>query len=187
MRSVNSPITDSHQALAALRRRAGLSVRKLAELSDVSAGMISFMERGRTSPSLVTLQKVLHALGTDLGTFFAGGSQDQSGPVYPRERMKSAQDAHRSYAFVFPRRDDIALQMMDETLRPGRKPEFETLACDVGGYVLAGTLRLEIGGEPPRDLRPGDGFYVNKGRKHRGYAIGKEPVRLISVQSPPNY
>jgi hypothetical protein len=42
--------------------------------------------------------------------------------------MRTAQDPNRSYALVFPRRAGIAVQVFDETLRPGRKPEFETLA-----------------------------------------------------------
>jgi quercetin dioxygenase-like cupin family protein len=98
--------------------------------------------------------------------------------------MKTAADATRSYAFVFPGRPDIPWQMIDETLHSGRRPEFETLAHDIGGYVLAGTLRLEIRGQPLRAVRAGDGFYVARGLSHRGYAVGKEPVRLISVCVP---
>jgi transcriptional regulator with XRE-family HTH domain len=184
---MNTGLRDVSQSLNALRRRAGLSIRQLAGRSGVSAGMISFIERGKTSPSLATLQKILHALDTDLGTFFSGGREDQAGPVFLREQMKTVHDDTRAYALVFPRRADIAVQLFDETLRPRRRSEFETLSCDVGGYVLAGTMRLEIKGKKPRILRPGDAFYIPKGTTHRGLAVGAEAVRLISLCCPPEY
>jgi transcriptional regulator with XRE-family HTH domain len=184
---MSNGLRDVSQSLNALRQRAGLSIRQLAGRSGVSAGMISFIERGKTSPSLATLQKVLRALDTNLGTFFSGGHEDQLGPVFLREQMKTVHDDTRSYALVFPRSAGIAVQLFDETLTPRKRPEFETLTCDVGGYVLAGTLQLEIKGEKPRELRAGDAFYVPKGVTHRGFAAGATPVRLISLCSPPEY
>jgi len=175
------------EKLAALRRRAGLSIRQLAVSSGVTAGMISLVERGKTSASLVTFQKILSALGTDLSTFFSEGRQGQTGPVYFRQDMKSLQDQARAYTLVYPRRPEIVIQMFDETLKAGKKPEFETLKCDVGGYVLSGTMTLEIKAEKKRPVRAGDAFFVPKGITHRGFASGKEPVRIISFCSPPEY
>jgi transcriptional regulator with XRE-family HTH domain len=173
--------------LADLRRRAGLSVRGLAAASGVTAGMISLLERGKTSISLVTLQKILSALGTDLGTFFSGARGDQTGPVFLRQEMQTVHDATRGYTLVFPKRAEIAVQVFDETLKAGKKPAFETLKCDVGGYVLAGTMVLEIQGAKPHSVRAGDAFYVRRGTAHRGHAAGKEVVRLISFCLPPEY
>jgi transcriptional regulator with XRE-family HTH domain len=176
----------SHR-IQSLRQRSGLSIRQLAAKAGVSAAMVSYVERGQTAISLVTLQKILAALGTDLGTFFAEGESNQTGPVYQRERMKTVQDSCRGYTLLFPRRADIALEMFDEVLKPGRKPQFEVLKCDVAAYVISGTLRLEVAGQESRDLRPGDAFYLAQGKKHRGYPVGKEPVRLISACYPAKY
>jgi len=180
-------IQDVSQPLAALRLRAGFSIRQLAVRSGVTAGMISFIERGKTSPSLTTLQRILQALGSDLSTFFSGGRDDQTGPVFPREQMKTVRDKTRAYALVFPRREDIGVQMLDETLSPRQRPEFETLTCDVGGYVLSGMMSLQVKGRKLQQLRPGDAFYIPKGSTHRGFASGNEPVRLISLCCPPEY
>ena len=46
------------QRIPMLRKRCGLSIRQLAELSGVTAGMISCIERGKNSPSIATLQKI---------------------------------------------------------------------------------------------------------------------------------
>jgi HTH-type transcriptional repressor of puuD len=179
---------DFGRRIQSLRKRCGLSIRRAAELSGVTAGMISNIERGKNSPSIATLQKILAALGTDLRGFFGGEAQKQEGPVFLREKMKVITDGQRSYILVLPKSKDIHAEILDEHIYPSdKKSEFETLACDVAGYVLSGTLTLEIHRQPRAALRAGDGFYIPRGVKHRGSASGKEPVRLITVYSPPRY
>lgn len=171
-----------------LRKRSGLSIRELAARSGVAAGMISYVERGRNSPSLATLQKILSALGADLGRFFANQRSDSAGPVFPREQMPTVSDRERSYTILLARKPGIRLEMFDEELRPTRvKPDYETLECDVAGYVLSGSLMLEMEGQRRKTVRPGDAFYVPRTTPHRGYAVGGQPVRLVTVYHPPRY
>jgi transcriptional regulator with XRE-family HTH domain len=168
-----------------LRKRANLSIRQVAGLADVTAGMISCVERGKSSPSLAMLRKILTALGTDLGTFFGSGEAKQDGPVLLREGMQVVTDNDRRYTLVFPRRKGVEVQMLDEHFSPAsRKPPFEKLNCTVAGYVVTGSLVLE--GKGPKKLRSGDAFYVSPGVEHRGYA-GTEAARVITVYSPTNY
>ncbi|MBW8040604.1 MAG: helix-turn-helix domain-containing protein [Planctomycetes bacterium] len=178
---------DLGQRIAILRKRYRLSIRKLAKIAKVTPGIISSIERGKTSPSIATLQKILSALDSDLATFFSGNEAAQQIPVLLRERMRVVSDRERSYTIVFPRRENIAVEMLDEQLSPSRRrPPYETLKCDVAGYIFSGELVLEIKGKKKRVLRPGDAFYVTKGQEHRGYAFD-EPVRLITVYSPARY
>jgi mannose-6-phosphate isomerase-like protein (cupin superfamily) len=96
-------------------------------------------------------------------------------------------DDNRSYTILFPKTASSRVEMLDEIIRPTRrKPAFETLACDVAGCVIAGTLTLEVEGQGRKTLKEGDAFYVRKGERHRGYAA-KEPARLITVCSPARY
>ena len=128
-----------------LRKRCGLSIHQLAGLSGVTAGMISCIERGKNSPSITTLQKVLSALGTDLATFFSAEKKRQDGPVFLREHMRAISDGDRTYTIVFGKQPGVGLEMLDETIRPSkRRPPFEILKCDVAGYILSGKLALEI-------------------------------------------
>jgi transcriptional regulator with XRE-family HTH domain len=176
--------------LQLLRKRSNLSIRQLAEMAGVSRGFISCIERGSNSPSIAVLQRILHALGTDLPTFFAGNHDGAKGPVFLREQMRSVSDGRgvRTYTILFPPGPDIHVEMLDETLLPSKRPPpFEILNCDMAGYILSGGLRLEIKHEPTRTLRPGDAFYVPQGTEHRGYAAGGEPVRLVTVSHPANY
>jgi transcriptional regulator with XRE-family HTH domain len=176
------------QRVQMLRKRCGLSIRQLAGLAGVTPGIVSCIERGKTSPSITTLQKILAALGTDLAAFFAAGREEEQGPVFLRQQMRTITDGDRSYTIVFPKRRGVAVEMLDEQLNPGRRrPVFETLQCDVAGYVLSGNLVLEIKPREKQTLRPGDAFYIPKGVEHRGFATGDSPVRLLTVYSPVKY
>ena len=171
-----------------LRQRCGISIRQLAERADVTPGIISCIERGKNSPSISTLSKVLGALGTDLQAFFGGNGDAPQGPVFPRGQMKSIADQERSYTIIFPKRPEIKMDMLDERLYPVQElPAFEVLECDVAGYVISGNLRLEIEGEPAHVLQPGDAFYVPRNTPHRGYAFGDAEAHLITACYPARY
>jgi transcriptional regulator with XRE-family HTH domain len=171
-----------------LRKRCGLSIRQLAAQAGVTAGMISFIERGKSSPSISLLRQILDALGTDLHTFFGSTEAKTDGVVFLREGMQVVMDPERRYTMVFPRKEGVDVQMLDEVFTPrAKKPPLEKFPCAVAGYILSGQLILEVKGRPVKTLRPGDAFYVPADTEHRGYAAPEEPVRLITVYSPARY
>ena len=57
------------------RQIAGISLRKLAELSSISSAMVSRIENGQVSPSLATLEALAEALSISVITFFADSVQ----------------------------------------------------------------------------------------------------------------
>jgi len=48
------------------------------------------------------------------------------------------------------------------------------------GYVVSGHIRLEVMGQPPRELGPGDSFLVPRGLAHRSVLVGNEPAKLVN-------
>lgn len=62
-------------------------------------------------------------------------------------------------------------------------PEWSTAEREDLLYVIGGTLRLELEGEPPRDLRRGDCFVIPSGRRFRGYRWPRdgEPCLFLAV------
>jgi HTH-type transcriptional regulator, repressor for puuD len=176
------------QRIQMLRKRCGMSIRQVAALAGVTPGIISCIERGKNSPSIATLQKILSALGTDLAAFFTGEKAGPEGPVFCRENMRAISDGDRTYTIVFAKRPGIRIELFDENYRCSRRrPPFETLKCDVAGYLLSGSMEIEVKGQPRRTLRPGDAFYIQKGQEHRGFNTGDEPARLITVYNPARY
>jgi transcriptional regulator with XRE-family HTH domain len=165
-----------------------MSIRQLAERAQVTPGVISCIERGKNSPSIATLHKILTAMGSDLAAFFSGGNTRQEGPFFRRERMQAVGDGHRQYTIVFTNADGVKVEVFDETIYPADgMPELEKLECHMCGYVLSGSVVLEIGDRPAEALRPGDAFFVARNEIHRGYAVGEEPARLITVHYPIGY
>ena len=49
------------------------------------------------------------------------------------------------------------------------------------GYVVSGHIRLEVMGQAPRNLGPGDSFLVPRGMAHRSVLVGNEPAKLVNT------
>ena len=49
------------------------------------------------------------------------------------------------------------------------------------GYVLEGTLLLEIDGQPPRTVKAGESFFVPAGLVHDGKNIGSGKAKVLAT------
>lgn len=170
-----------------LRSEKRLSLRVLAERAEVTASYISAVERGKISPTIALLSRLLKALDTDLAAFFTENVDSGSDFVFRDSSMRTVDDGGRRYTFVFPKRNDIRMEMLIEVFQPGEMPEFEKLSVDLAGYVLEGELLLEIEGCEPQVLSAGNGFYVPAGRPVRGRCAKDATVRMVTVVTPPRY
>ena len=62
------------QQLRAMRKARGLSIRSLAEHSDLSVNTLSLIENGKTSPSVNTLHQLAQSLDVPITAFFENES-----------------------------------------------------------------------------------------------------------------
>jgi mannose-6-phosphate isomerase-like protein (cupin superfamily)/DNA-binding XRE family transcriptional regulator len=78
--------------LRAERERQGIGVRELSRRLEVSASMISQIERGRVMPSVNTLYSITTALGISLDELFGAGDADggEGGAGAPNGLVPSA-------------------------------------------------------------------------------------------------
>lgn len=183
MNSIQEIDSDTARRVRALRLRAHLSMRELARRAGVAVSYVSNLEAGKVSATIATLRKLLLALDSDIGPFFSENQPAPDGCVFRRRQMRSANDGGRSYTFVLPSRGDIRIEMLDEELFAGEKPEFELQQGDLAGYVISGELILEIKGETEvHRLQAGDAFYVSAGRWARGSCGKGDSVRLITSE-----
>ena len=73
---LKSGILEIGPKLKGARKKAGLSLRVLADRTGFSASFLSQVERGQVSPSLTSLEKIARALGMQLaGLFSKAGSR----------------------------------------------------------------------------------------------------------------
>jgi quercetin dioxygenase-like cupin family protein len=84
-------------------------------------------------------------------------------------------------------RADVAQSPAQETIvgtvevAPGRGNPFHTHFGSEIGYVVQGHIRLEVKGQTPRELGPGDSFLVTRGQVHRSIPEGNQTVKLVNT------
>ncbi len=69
MKNKTQPINVGDRIRSA-RRKAKLSQQELAKMSNISINTLSLLERGMTSPTIATLQKLADTLNVELSSFF---------------------------------------------------------------------------------------------------------------------
>jgi transcriptional regulator with XRE-family HTH domain len=180
---------DLGKHLRRLRLQKGIALRQLSSRAELSAAALSAIERGQSSPTLATLHKVLAALQTNFADFFTASPNPGNDMIFTSGEMNTLHDKYRKYTILFPKREDIKIEVVLETIAPQEKrSEWETHTCDMGGFIIAGgPLLFEIEGEPAWKLKKGDAFYVKANTKHRAINLGKTPIRQATVWHPPRY
>jgi transcriptional regulator with XRE-family HTH domain len=176
------------QRIHGLRAGACLSLDALAARSGVSRSMISLIERGRSSPTAVVLEKLAAGLGVTLASLFdapAAAVPSADGHVARRRDQPEWQDPASGYVRrnVSPPGVPQPMQIVEVQFPPGRRVTFEsaTRAMRVHQqvWVLAGTMEITLGQNRHR-LREGDclameldgpAMFHNPTRKPARYAV----------------
>src|SRR5690606_21966981 len=74
--------------IRSLRKERGLTLDRLAELTGLSTGIISQVERGLANPSFSTLVQLAHGLGIPVGMLFQFQEEHRSPVVRKSERRR---------------------------------------------------------------------------------------------------
>lgn len=100
-----------------LRQRSGMTLRALAKRAGVTPGMISCVENGKASPSMVTLEKILIALNTSFSAFFGATQKLRTGDAFYIKQGVS----HRGYATGREQARLITVMMGSESVNSRRE------------------------------------------------------------------
>lgn len=175
---------DVGQRLRVLRDERGISMRALARRSGLSANALSMIERGLTSPSVSTLNKLANALEVPITAFF------RQEPV--REHVVFRKGNERS---LVPFTHGLMEGLGGENFA-GRVEAF-VLTLESGGksgphgmihtghelvYCLRGTLEYEVDNRTYL-LEPGDSLIFSAQLIHHWCNPGKDPVNALVVIS----
>jgi len=177
------------EALRKLRQDAGLTLLLLADACGLSTSFLSEAERGLSSISVATLERVTAALGLSLGEFFAivdpptiNVSPHLDILHYGDQSSVNLSDAAIKYRFLnreFPGRqfEVVIGEIPTAYTYPPVAHGGEEL-----GYVLDGRLRLRID-EVDHVLGPGDSHHFGPHIPHGYEAVGNGDVRVLWVQT----
>jgi len=153
--------------LRAIRKKKGLLLNDVAERANVTAGLISKIENGRTIPSLPVFLGLIEALEEDLSDFFRGlsnGSNQKYLVVRSDELSlleKEEQVEGFSYELIFDKSLlSIGFEVVVLTLQPGAKREKTTTDAYEFKYVLEGEVVYYIGDDRVT-LQKGDSLFFD--------------------------
>jgi len=190
------------------RRRGKLTLEKLSQKTGLSKSFLSQVERGLAQPSVSSLKKIARELGISVVDFFAGETDQQNrfgfpptvsknGPKYAedfqvvrtnRRKSLTLPGSKVSYDLLTPdlnRQLEVMYMRIDPGEQSGEEPMVD-LPGEKFGLVLKGTLEVRVG-EEVQHIRAGDSIYFPAHFPHSWRGMGKEPIEVIWVLTPPRF
>lgn len=179
-----TPIERSIGSLLKARRlELGLTLQELATRSELSAAFLSQAERGKATPSIVSLINIARALETDIHYFIT--------PPAPTSLVRRADEPQ--YIDI---NSPVTYTRLDSSIRNQRMSALimeippgtglPSVHRDEGEdffYVLEGEVEQSIGDEV-FTLRKGDSAHHNTQIDHDVVNKSKKPAKLLWVGTP---
>ena len=179
------PSVDVGQRLRDLRNERGLSIRALAEKSQLNVNTLSMIENGKTSPSVATLQQLAFALETPIAAFFENGTPKNKIAYLKASQRPRAAFAHGTLedlgAGMISRGAEPFLVVLEPYAESGPNPIIHTGREFV--FCLEGLLAYIIEDEEYL-LEPGDSLLFEAHLPHRWQNVGTTPTRSLLVLCP---
>lgn len=171
------------RALKRIRKEAGLSLRELADLSGVSVGMLSGIERDTANPSLKTLTKLRHALNQPLNAFFDDPPHVVDAPPFVRRLADRGRlDLGRLGILkeLLTAGQPKYLQFTIMNVSPGGSSGDQPLsyASEKAGLLMSGELLLRVGATEAL-LKAGDSFQFDGQLPHSFRNLGTEIASFL--------
>ncbi|GAB2559779.1 helix-turn-helix domain-containing protein [Nocardia heshunensis] len=167
------------QVVHARRLDSGLTLARLAELTELSQSFLSQFENGHSNSSLRSLQRIADALGATATELLAAADEAPRSPVVRADedtRLPQSDPADGSVrSLVHGERDLRALEFTGGAAHGER--EF-THANDELIYVVRGAITVVAAGVE-HELTAGDTFYCMAGVSHRWWAHTPQTTTLL--------
>ncbi|MDO5302095.1 MAG: cupin domain-containing protein [Tissierellia bacterium] len=180
----------SGRKIRVMRKNLGMSIKELAEKSQLSTGLISQIERDMVSPSVNAMARIVAALDTSMGEFFDEDFTKESPVLIQKDTHKIIDwdEAQRQYVMMSPtdnRQVELALVRLKKTISPEEIPSrsHEGEEC---GYCLSGTLTVVVE-DKEYTLHPGDSIYFESTKPHKYLNYEDELSESLWAMTPPSY
>ncbi len=170
------------------REKLGLTISELAKAAEMSAGMLSKIENGATSPSLTSLQALASALQIPFTALFKSYEEIRDatfvkagqGLTIERRGTRAGHQyqllGHSTHGPVMVEPYLITLTQETDVFPAFQHPGMEFL------YMLEGNVVYRHG-EKTYDMHPGDALFFDAEAPHGPDELRKLPARYISVIS----
>lgn len=174
------------------RKSRGWSLRFVAARAGLSIGLISLIERGRTSPSIRSLRLLAGALEVPMDRFFLDQqAPPESTPSYvlkPGQR-RSLRLAHQGMSIQIaspPNAENMQMFVVELEPGGGSGNEMDQHEGEEAGLVISGKIEFWLD-QDHLVLTEGDTFQFPAKTPHRYHNPGVVPARVMWVITPPFY
>lgn len=170
-----------------LRKEQKMSIKQLANLAELSGGLISQLERNLTTPSVGSLWKVAKALNVHINYFFDEYELDNP-VVRSGERKKIIlPNSNVTYELLSPTLKN-KMEFLMIKIEPGDK-SFDEKICHEGeecGYMIQGTMKIRWGSRE-FILNEGDSIYLDSSVPHHYLNVGAITAISVWTMTPPSF
>lgn len=185
-KKVEANLVSEHvgQQLRAMRKARRLSIRSLAEISDLSVNTLSLIENGRTSPSVNTLSQLAQSLKVPITAFFE--IEHKKKIVYQkageRKQIVFSQGQLESLSGDMPRMgSEPFITRLELNASSGAEPIIYAGRQFI--YCLEGHITYTIEGEA-YSLAPGDSLIFDAYTPHSWQNTATTSSRALLVLCP---
>ncbi len=169
-----------------LRQKKQIKLHEVAEEAQISKGLLSKIENGRTIPSLPVLLAVIQALKVDISVFFEGIDLQSNGNyILKRKATYTPVEKEEAVGFLYhyilsQNVMNMAFQAVILELQPQSKREKVVTDGYEFKYVLKGEVEYHLGDEIVC-MQQGDSIFFNGKVPHVPINKTNEPVSMLVV------
>jgi transcriptional regulator with XRE-family HTH domain len=173
---------DIGSKLRELRERRNLSLRALADLCDVSPNTVSLIERGLSSPSVDTLQRLATGLRIPIASFFETGGPPARLVLTPSTQRRTSRGPGMTIENVGSGLADYAFAAFLVTIEPGSQTKTRPIQHSGAewAYCLQGLVAYEVEGMEYH-LGPGDAVLLDASLPHLWQNPGRAQAQMILI------
>lgn len=173
----------------AFRKMRGMKIKELADITGITASMLSQIERGLVNPSINSLKVVGKALGVPIFLFFKGDSQKDLVVRADKRRILTRPDEQDMvYELLTP---DVTGRIEFCMMRVPPQCKSSAAAQSHDGeevaHVIEGNVDIVVNGVN-HSLRPGDSIRIPPHTEHQWVnTSNKKTARVIFAVTPPTF
>ena len=172
------------------RRVHNFTIKEFSEKTNLSAGLISQLERGMGNPSLSALQSIAHALNVKLSSLFEEEVSNKD-LILRREDRKTIYNPDQKHVLYdvltpSPLNSSVELLLMNLSANSITYGDFSKHVEEELAFVLEGEVSILFEGEEFL-LREGDTIRILPNRGHKFKNNMDKDTKVLFIKSKPNY
>jgi transcriptional regulator with XRE-family HTH domain len=173
------------RAIRLLRRQ---TLKEVADAAGVSESFVSQLERGRSNPSVASLQRIATALGMEVSDLLASNGLPKP-RVLRREAREPIVWGHLGRKSLLTPKPFHSLEVIAAEFDPGGSTGDEPYTHGDSEellLVIEGRVHIQLDADV-YELRAGDSVHYRSSTPHRVSNPGAEPAEVLFVITPPSY